>query len=412
MDKLITIGTMNLGTPAANLNEDELLLLVGTTTLLDLVGVDFDPFSGAIQSMKVGSGELQFLNETHLANLPRDVEYISLVTQMPSGFGIGVCTALLAGSILIPPQLEVIFAAKGILVSTIAASLYSKICTSDGQSLPNPHMIGAVQQPSFYPNSDEIVGLDSQNLNNVFRAANGEDLVQKCINESPGENPSLIATVRCIPDTLHHQQSSAVDALLEALDIEPPIKIPGASQEVEVSTDTPARAPIADPAGLALDDAGNIYVSDRAAGTVTVIDPFGFSTTFISGLTEPTDIEISGSFLLVSDKVDVRAFPLGISGTITDFDGTPASLALITVRGEGGATSRTFAADASGGFNIPLTMIESKLKEEGLTLFLTIQTQGTQSKASRTVEVSVPVAVGSVTKERKQTIVNIQLPPG
>jgi CSLREA domain-containing protein len=165
---------------------------------------------------------------------------------------------------------------------------------------------------------------------------------------------------------------------------------------------------ITDPGGLALDDVGNVYVSDRSQGAVGVVDTqSGRTAIFATGLVEPADLEIRGCDVLVAQRHDVVEVRLGLTGQIRDFDFLPAPNARVTVRASSGQKSRTFAADGNGRFSITFDFVPCELQG---VVFLTVQTVPTADRASRTVEVPVPIRPGTGRRPFGQTTTEVVLP--
>lgn len=170
----------------------------------------------------------------------------------------------------------------------------------------------------------------------------------------------------------------------------------------------PLQACVRDPGGLAVDDVGQVYLSDRFQGGITVFDALtGASAPVVGGLTEPTDIEIRGCDVLVAERHDVVEQRLGISGRILDFDFTPAANARVTVRAVKGQSSKTFATDAEGRFAIALDFVPCELQG---TLYVTVQSAPTADRPSRTVERPVPVRPGTPRRPFGHTVAEIVLP--
>ncbi len=170
----------------------------------------------------------------------------------------------------------------------------------------------------------------------------------------------------------------------------------------------PLPACVRDPGGLAVDDVGQVYLSDRVQGGVTVFDALtGQSTPIVGGLATPGDIEIRGCDVLVAEPNEVVEQRLGVSGRVLDFDFLPAPNARVTVRSIGGQTSKTFATDADGRFAIALDFVPCELQG---TLYVTVQSLPTADRPSRTVEVPVPVRPGTARRPFGQTVAEIVLP--
>lgn len=170
----------------------------------------------------------------------------------------------------------------------------------------------------------------------------------------------------------------------------------------------PLSACVRDPGGLAVDDVGNVYVSDQAQGGVTVFDGLtGQSSPIVGGLTAPGDIEIRGCDVLVAERFDVVEQRLGLSGRVLDFDFLPAPNARVTVRSLNGQSSKTFATDGAGRFAIALDFVPCELQG---VLFVTIQTAPTTDRPSRTVEVQVLVRPGTPRRPFGQTVAEIVMP--
>ncbi|HEV7734001.1 MAG TPA: CSLREA domain-containing protein [Candidatus Binatia bacterium] len=170
----------------------------------------------------------------------------------------------------------------------------------------------------------------------------------------------------------------------------------------------PLPACVRDPGGLAVDDVGQVYLSDRVQGGITVFDALtGQSTPVVGGLTAPGDIEIRGCDVLVAEANDVVEQRLGVSGRVLDFDFLPAANARVTVRSVKGQSSKTFATDGDGRFAIALDFVPCELQG---TVYVTVQSLPTADRPSRTVEVPVFVRPGTPRRPFGHTVAEIVLP--
>jgi sugar lactone lactonase YvrE len=72
--------------------------------------------------------------------------------------------------------------------------------------------------------------------------------------------------------------------------------------------------------GLTFDGAGNLYVADTLAGTVSKITPGGAVSTFVSGLNEPFGLAFDGAGnLYVADSGDGTVRKVTPGGTVSTF---------------------------------------------------------------------------------------------
>ncbi|MEW6215931.1 MAG: CehA/McbA family metallohydrolase, partial [Nitrospirota bacterium] len=109
------------------------------------------------------------------------------------------------------------------------------------------------------------------------------------------------------------------------------------------------------PGGIAVDDYGNLYVSSNNKGTIAIFPKNDKPLTFISGLNQPGDIEITpdGRALIIAEangKVSRHFF--GISGHVKDPHGTPLSGATVFVKTRLGL-SKGYSTDAEGVYTVP-----------------------------------------------------------
>jgi DNA-binding beta-propeller fold protein YncE len=75
-----------------------------------------------------------------------------------------------------------------------------------------------------------------------------------------------------------------------------------------------------DPAGLAFNSAGDLFVSDQANGSIDEFTPGGTKSTFASGLSSPRGLAFnSAGDLIVSDEDSGNIFEFTPGGTQTTF---------------------------------------------------------------------------------------------
>jgi len=429
--KLVTIGTMFLGTPVTLLTGQE-RLFVGALSL----GIDkhFDPVSSAVNSMRPDSGDFLVLNAPESVEKLAGIELVSLVTDaglwphvvcsIPTSAQealVFLVEALKAKSLFTPFASILLTSLLGTIdeLKQQLCPVTAGLSVSAGiPGLPEAYskLIGAPGQPSFAFNSDEVVGIDSQNVNNLFRfiANPKQELVQACQNENP-EPPHGVfpEKVVCLPGVLHHFDQLQADALLRELDLRAPTRASGSSQwQLEVRSSPGAQTVVQDPSGFAVDFSGTVYVSDRGAGTVSTLGPSGRVTTLISGLDAPGRLAVLDGYLGVARSTDVIRVPLGLSGTICDSDGLPLDRARINVGGFGGTQTRDYYTDGFGNFNVPLEAIRTSAAGSGAVVSLWVTTGGTATRPGRTEKLDVELAVSPSTGWRQQTVVSLVLPPG
>jgi hypothetical protein len=89
---------------------------------------------------------------------------------------------------------------------------------------------------------------------------------------------------------------------------------------------------VRDPSGLAVDDAGNRYLSDRNQGRVVVIGPTGLTGILAGDVIQPSDLAVNGCALLVASPFGVRSVPFGLSGQVLTAGGQPVRGAPVLVR--------------------------------------------------------------------------------
>jgi hypothetical protein len=440
--KLVQIGTMNLGTPAPLLNQDETLLFFGASNFVSSAsrsfGVPVDPFSSAIESMGVQSTALLRLQAEHLDQL-RAIELVSIVTQINPGVAANVCGLIDAGSMTGQQLVARLPAAVRLALTVIAAvagrtledwisdplrRVHERLCGEGNPNITIP-VFGAqgLGQPFLY-NSDEIVGVDSQNLNNLFRFVDQgpSGIVRLCRNETPGQS-GAVAKVVCYTDVQHHEDTARPELVVPELDLggglgtppSPPNPTPDSGGSTTQET-LPAVAFLSNPSYLATDAANNLFVADRS-GSVTIIRPGGSNgqpgtaTTFLNGLTGLGPIAVEGAHLYAVRNGDVLRISLGISGRIVEASGVPVRNATVLVQAAGGAQQRTVTTDGDGNFSVPLDSLDTTVTQDQLVLFVTITTAGSSTEPSRTVQQNVALAVNDpVLRERTQTVVTITLP--
>jgi triacylglycerol esterase/lipase EstA (alpha/beta hydrolase family) len=431
--KFVTIGTMNLGTPVPNLTKDETLIFFGLSSLVaDLSGLfnqSVDPFSYAILSMQVNSSEWQLMSNYHL-DVVRGLDLVSIVTQAPQDFAINVCAALQAGDegatqiyngLSLPARavLAVFAAAAGQTVQgfipNVMARLNERLCGMGNPDITSPPVLGTqVVGLPFVPASDEIVGVDSQNINNLFRYLDHhpDGIVHVCRDETPGQTPGALAKVVCVQDMLHHKDTGAASVILPEITAPPPgprPQAPTSTTEIQTQPQIPATATLRSPTNLGVDAVGNIFVSDRLLGSITEFRRDGLTSTFISGFDGLGAIAVEGGYLYAMRNGDVVRVPLGISGQIVDSEGQPAALATVIARGAGGSVTPTFTTDANGQFSTSLESLDAQVSGDRVNIFLTVTTRGTATVPSQTHEFVVPLDVNPQ-GDRTQTITRLTLP--
>lgn len=435
--KMITVGTMNLGTPVANLSKEETFMYVGAMNLVAAgtawKGDSIDPMSSGVESMQVGSGEWQLLLRTQSLDALRALDLVSIVTQAPESFSFGVCLSLTAAEVLAPqvfarlsPQVRAVLTGLaiigGLLVEDFTANAFKlmndRICGLGNQHLTVP-VLGSTLPgvPSnFLRSSDEIVGVDSQNINNVFRLADGvpDPISYECRDETPGVTPGAVAKVKCLLNVLHTESQRAVGAIVEEIIPtnyipEPREGAPTASAESDAQLVNPSVAQLVDPRYLAVDDANNIFIADRSQGSVTVLRRDGTMNTFVTGLTAAGPIAVEGAYLYAARNGDIVRLPLGISGRLLDSTGQPVRQALVVARGFGGAQTRAVTTDNSGAFSLALEAFEAQIDEDRARVFLTVTVPATAEQPLYTEELSIPLDV-SPQGRRTQTVADLTLP--
>jgi hypothetical protein len=142
VDKLITIGTPNLGSYFLDLSND---VILAWSSLGYAASLALDLNSPAVQDMKSDSQALSDLN-SNIYKLPRSTNYISIIGQESTGQATSNTTLWL--STILP----------GLCLSNPAECVD---LTSRSQNII-----------SFLYDSDELVSTESQNLNNVNPAIN------------------------------------------------------------------------------------------------------------------------------------------------------------------------------------------------------------------------------------------------
>jgi len=144
---------------------------------------------------------------------------------------------------------------------------------------------------------------------------------------------------------------------------------------------------IEEPGGLAVDAAGNLYVSDRAQGFVGLLNPETATSIELPPVLEaPGDIDVAGCALFVGEAHDVLRVPLGVAGRVLDVDDTPVAGAYVEAASPLGARSRRVTTDAAGIFVLDLDVVACE-PLPALTLF--VQVPGDADDPPRTVRVQV-----------------------
>jgi hypothetical protein len=115
-------------------------------------------------------------------------------------------------------------------------------------------------------------------------------------------------------------------------------------------------AVIREPAGLALDSRGNMYVSDSEEGDITFIPPQEEGLAFIQGLDSPGDVEVDArgrSVIIAEANGKVSRYYFGLSGRVTN----PAGHLLVFARVYVDTPAGTIPGDAH---DEPYSRIETK----------------------------------------------------
>jgi hypothetical protein len=141
---------------------------------------------------------------------------------------------------------------------------------------------------------------------------------------------------------------------------------------------------VKNPAGMALDAVGNLYVSDSASGKVLVAPPGGIGLTLKDNLNTPGPLQVDArgrSFIVGEAGGKVTRYFFGLSGKVTDTTGSlvvGASVFLETPAGTlpgPGASENRYKTDKDGRFTV-LGLLAPAMGLDPVKIAVTIESQG------------------------------------